>query len=263
MVLKKPEKKKKRVQEKSHYREPSRRRSNQQQRRPTPAVNPQRGGRRRLLALAAGGVGARVGYGRLDEVGPAHLVDHRGRVDVVEVERLGPVGRRARVDGHGAGQAGVAGREAARGQADAQGQVVDVAVRGGGPVRDGVGEAVALAVVVGGGGGALEAGGVVGDVVGEEARVGLPDLRVLVVVVFLAGGGGAEREGEGGHEGGAGGEEDGAGRVQDGGDGGDGAAGVEEGHGVLKARRVSSLEGQGLKDVTGCARRVDILGGGG
>ena len=47
----------------------------------------------------------------------------------------------------------------------------------------------------------LEAGGVVGDVVGEEAGVGLADLRVLVVVVFLAGGGGAEGEGEGGHEG--------------------------------------------------------------
>lgn len=243
--------------EKSQRGEPSRRRTNQQQQQrpptlPRTAADPRRGGRRRLLALAAGGVGARVGDGGLDEAGPAHLVDHGGRVDVVEVERLALVRRRARVDGHGAGQAGVAGREAARGQADAQGQVVDVAVRGGGPVGDGVGEAVGLVVLVRGGGGvrcrgALEAGGVVGDVVGEEAGVGLADLRVLLVVVFLAGGGGAEGEGEGGHEDGAAGEEDGAGRVQDGGDGGDGAAGVEEGHGVLEVRR-SVLWRQGLKE---------------
>ena len=216
--------------EKSQRRGPRRRRSNQQQQSPPTlprtVVDPRRGGRR-LLALAAGGVGARVGDARLDEGGPAHLVDHGGRVDVVEVERLALVGRRARVDGHGAGEAGVAGRQAARGQPHAQGQVVDVAVRGGGPVGDGVGEAVVLVVLVRvRRRGVLQARGVVGDVVGKEAGVGLADLGVLVVVVFLAGGGGAEGEGEGGHEGRAGGEEDGAGCVQDGGDVGAGAAGV-------------------------------------
>ena len=164
------------------------------------AVGPRRGGR--LLALAVGGIGARVGDAGLDESGPAHLVDHGGRVDVVEVERLALVRRRVRVDGHGPGEAGVAGREAARGQLDAQGQIVDVAVRGGGPVGDGVGEAVVLVVLVRvRRRGVLQAGGVVGDVVGEEAGVGLADLGVLVVVVFLAGGGGAEGDGEGGHEG--------------------------------------------------------------
>ena len=194
-------KKKKSPQGKSHRREPSRRRSDQQQRQRPPTLFP-RGGRR-LLALAAGGVGTRVGDGGLDEGRPAHLVDHGSRVDVVEVERLAPVGRRVRVDGHGAGQAGVAGREAARGQAQAQGQVVDVAVRGGGPVRDGVGEAVVSVVLVrlGRRRRVLQARGVVGDVVGEEAGVGLPDLGVLVVVVLLAGDRGAEGEGEGGHEG--------------------------------------------------------------
>ena len=195
-------KRKKKVQE-SQRREPSRRGSDQQQRPSTlarTAVGPRRGGR--LLALAAGGVGARVGDAGLDEGGPAHLVDHGGRVDVVEVERLALVRRRARVDGHGPGEAGVAGREAARGQLDPQGQVVDVAVGGGGPVGDGVGEAVILVVLVRvRGRGVLQAGGVVGDVVGEEAGVGLADLGVLVVVVVLAGGGGAEGEGEGGHEG--------------------------------------------------------------
>ena len=196
-------KEKKKEVEESQRREPSRRRSDrQQQRPPTPLRAPRRGGR--LLALAVGGVGARVGDAGLDEGGPAHLVDHGGRVDVVEVERLAPVRGRGGVDGHGAGQAGVAGREAARGEREAQGQVVDVAVRGGGPVRDGVGEAVVAVVLVRRGRlrrDVLEAGGVVGDVVGEEAGVGLADLGVLVVVVFLAGGRGAEGEGEGGHEG--------------------------------------------------------------
>ena len=194
--------KKKQSQGKSQGREPSRRRSDQQQQRQRPPTLFPRGGRR-LLALAAGGVGARVGDGGLDKGGPAHLVDHGGRVDVVEVERLAPVGRRVRVDGHGAGQAGVAGREAARGQAQAQGQVVDVAVRGGGPVGDGVGEAVVSVVLVRQGWRrvVLQARGVVRDVVGEEAGVGLPDLGVLVVVVLLAGDRGAEGEGEGGHEG--------------------------------------------------------------
>ena len=106
---------------KSQRREPSRRRSNQQQQQRPPTLPRTRRRGRRLLALAAGGVGARVGDGRLDESGPAHLVDHGGRIDVVEVERLARVGRRARIDGHGAGEAGVAGREAARGQLDAQG----------------------------------------------------------------------------------------------------------------------------------------------
>ena len=73
----------------------------------------------------------------------------------------------------------------------------------------------------------------VGDVVGEKAGVGLAHLRVLAVVVVLAGGGGAEGEGVRGHEGGAGGEDDGAGGVEDGGDGGEVAGCVEEGHGVL------------------------------
>ena len=61
--------------------------------------------------------------------------------------------------------------------------------------------------------GVLEAGGVVRDVVGEEAGVGLTHLWVLGAVVVLAGGRGAEGEGEGGHEGRAGGEGDRTGRV--------------------------------------------------
>ena len=196
--MKRPKKKKKSSRN-SQRREPSRRRSDRHQQRPLrAAAGPRRSGR--LLALAVGRVGARVGYVGLDERGPAHLVDHGGRGDVVEVERLAFVRRRGREDGHGAGEAGVAGREAAGGETEAQGQVVDVAVRGGGAVRDGVGEAVIL-IVLGGRRGVFEAGGVVGDVVGEEAGVGLADLGVLGVVVFLAGGGGAEGEGEGGHEG--------------------------------------------------------------
>ena len=59
-----------------------------------------------------------------------------------------------------------------------------------------------------------------GDVVGEEAGVGLAHLGVLAVVVGLAGAGGAEGGCEGGHEGGAGGRGDGAGGVEEGGDGG-------------------------------------------
>ena len=219
------------------------RRSNQQQpQQPTPrrASNSRRRG---LVLPAAGGVGPRVGDGRGDEGGPAHLVDHGGGVDVVEVERLALVRGGGGVDGHGPREAGVAGREAARGERDAQGQVVDVAVRRGGPVGDGGGEAVVLVVlprvrVAPRRRGVLQARGVVRDVVGEEAGVGLADLRVLGAVVLLAGGGGAQGEGEGGHEGRAGGEEDGAGGVEDGGDGGEGAAGVEEGHGVLGSGRL-------------------------
>ena len=121
---------------------------------------------------------------------------------------------------------------------DAEGQVVDVAVGRGAGVCDGVGEAVVFVVLLRVGRlardrGVLQAGGVVGDVVGEEARVGLAHLRVLAVVVVLAGAGGAEGLREGGHEGGAGGEGGGTGGVEDGGDGGEGAGGVEKGHGVL------------------------------
>ena len=160
------------------------------------------------LGAAAGGIGARVGDARVDVVGSAHLVDHGGGVDVVEVERLALVGRRGGVGGHGLGEARVAGRDAARGQAEAEGQVVDVAVRRGGLVGDGVGEAVVRVVVVlvrvrivAWRRAVLQARGVVRDVVGEEAGVGLADLRVFAVVVVLAGARGAEGEGEGGHEG--------------------------------------------------------------
>ena len=168
-------------------------------------------GRRRRsgpLGAAAGGIGARVGDARVDVVGSAHLVDHGGGVDVVEVERLALVGRGGRVGGHGLREARVAGRDAARGQAEAEGQVVDVAVRRGGLVGDGVGEAVVRVVVVlvrvrivAWRRAVLQARGVVRDVVGEEAGVGLADLRVFAVVVVLAGARGAEGEGEGGHEG--------------------------------------------------------------
>ena len=104
------------------------------------------------------------------------------------------------------GEARVAGRQAARRQRHAQRQVVDVAVGRGGRVGDGVGEAVVLVVRVWvraprGGGAVLQAGGVVRDVVGEEAGVSLAHLGVFVVVVLLAGGGGAEGDGERGHEG--------------------------------------------------------------
>ncbi len=159
--------------------------------------------RRGGLLAPAGGTGAGVGDAGVDEGGPAHLVDHGGGVDVVEVERLAAVRGGGGVDGHGVGEAGVAGREAARGELDAEGDVVDVAVGRGGGVGDGVGEAVVVVVLlrVAGDGGVFEAGGVVGDVVGEEAGVGLAHLRVLAVVVVLAGAGGAEGEGEGGHEG--------------------------------------------------------------
>ena len=90
----------------------------------------------------------------------------------------------------------------------------------------------------------------------------MPDLGVLLVVVVLAGGRGAEGEGEGGHEGRAGGEEDGTGCVQDGGDGGHGAAGVEEGHGVLEVEDVS-FPGSKLAGGIGSREESDILGGGG
>lgn len=164
--------------------------------------NPRRGGR---LAPAAVGTGARVRDRRPHKGGSAHLIDHGGRVDVVEVERLTPVRRRVRVDGHGPREARVAGREAARGQPEAHGEVVHVAVGRGGLVGDCVGEAVVLVVLllvrVARGRSVLQAGGVVGDVVGEEAGVGLAHLGVFVVVVVLAGGGGTEGEGEGGHEG--------------------------------------------------------------
>ena len=53
----------------------------------------------------------------------------------------------------------------------------------------------------------FEAGGVVEDVVGDEAGVGLADDWVLALVVLGAGGGGAELEGVGGHYGGAFGED--------------------------------------------------------
>lgn len=164
--------------------------------------------RSRRLGAAAGGIGARVGDARVDVVGSAHLVDHGGGVDVVEVERLALVGRGGRVGGHGLREARVAGRDAARGQAEAEGQVVDVAVRRGGLVGDGVGEAVVRVVVVlvrvrivAWRRAVLQARGVVRDVVGEEAGVGLADLRVFAVVVVLAGARGAEGDGEGGHEG--------------------------------------------------------------
>lgn len=162
-----------------------------------------RSGRR--LTPTAGGTRARVRDRGRHKGGSAHLVDHGGRVDVVEVERLAPVRRRVRVDGHGPREARVAGREAARGQGEAHGEVVDVAVGRGGFVGDGVGEAVVFVVLllvrVARGRGVLQAGGVVGDVVGEEAGVGLAHLGVFVVVVVLAGGGGAEGKSKGGHEG--------------------------------------------------------------
>ena len=88
------------------------RRSDQQQAQPTVAPrsindpNPRRGGR----LTAAGGIGARVRDTRRHKGGSAHLVDDPGRVDVVEVERLALVRRRVRVDCHGFGEAGVAGR---------------------------------------------------------------------------------------------------------------------------------------------------------
>ena len=185
--------------------------------------------------------GAGVGHAGVDERRPAHDVDAGGRLDVVEVQRLAPVRGPRGEDGHGGGEAGVAGRLAARGQGDAQGQVVDVAVGRGADVCDCVGEAVVGVVVVVGvavgvavGVVVLQAGGVVRDVVGEEAGVGLAYLRVFALVVVLAGARGAEGLGEGGHEGGAGGEDGGAGGVEDGGDGGEGTGGVEEGHGVLE-----------------------------
>lgn len=202
----------------------------------TGAPPPQRG--RRLLPAAAG-AGAGVRDAGVDKGGSAHDVDLGGGLDVVHVERLAPVGGRVGVHGHCVCEAGVAGRQAARGQVDAQGQVVDVAVGRGAGVCDGVGEAVVFVVLLRVGRlardrGVLQARGVVGDVVGEEARVGLAHLRVLAVVVVLAGAGGAEGLREGGHEGGAGGEGGGTGGVEDGGDGGEGAGGVEKGHGVLE-----------------------------
>ena len=79
----------------------------------------QRRGGGRLAAAGRRGAGGRDAG--VDEVGPAHFVDERRGLDVVEVEGLGFVGGGGGVEGHSFGEAGVAGGQAARGQGDAEG----------------------------------------------------------------------------------------------------------------------------------------------
>lgn len=88
-----------------------------------------------------------------------------------------------------------------------QWQVIHITVCRRSGVGDGVGEAIIVRVVIGRRGCGVETGGVVEDVVGDEAVVGLAHEGVLAFVVLGACGGAAEGEGEGGNESGAGGED--------------------------------------------------------
>ncbi|KAI1936495.1 hypothetical protein LOZ66_004470 [Ophidiomyces ophidiicola] len=107
-------------------------------------------------------------------------VDLLGGGEVGLRERLVLDGGGARVDLHGGLQTLVALGARGAGQRGAEGDVVDEGVGDGGLGGEGVGHAVAAGV------GVLEAGGVVHELVGDEAGLGVEGERVLGVEVLGA-----------------------------------------------------------------------------